>query len=541
MQSIFVRIYMGILLAVIVIILLVTAGSYYVNKLRISDHVKQYYSGTFKLIGEGVARHQGEKRIQWLAAIKKLSDLNIESKRLADWSFNINLLKQLQQEKFIFQVDHFLSGGKVFILVADDTSYLEVNLTDFGSSLVRISAFLMLNELGRHKNEERVQALKKLRLMFKYPIQIKAVDTLEISAVNKRSIKNGNISVVLKSSTSSNPFLLAYAPIGNSAYALELGKIPFFNWFPQYLIFFQIAFTLLLMATSSFFLVRPLEKRLKLVDKQVENIGHNKQLLIVPKQSTDAIGQLANTVNSMANRIQRLLDAQNDMVGAISHELRTPVARIRFRMAIIEDYDEPEIVEQTIGIEQDLTELEDLINEVITFSKLKRDTPNLSLETFTQNELFDPLVNSAKLINPSIIVSIATPDNSNLTGDYRYLNRAVENLLFNALKYARSQVELGYEVSENQHAIWVSDDGDGILKQDRMNVFEPFTRLDSSRTRESGGYGLGLAIVKQIMEWHDGKVEVLSNAKQGAKMKLSWPTNLCQQEQSHFDKSHENN
>ena len=82
MRSIFLRIYMGMLFAVIVIILLVTAGSYYINKSRITDHVKQYYSGTFKLIGEGVARHQGEKRIQWLAAIEKLSDLNIKSNKL---------------------------------------------------------------------------------------------------------------------------------------------------------------------------------------------------------------------------------------------------------------------------------------------------------------------------------------------------------------------------------------------------------------------------------------------------------------------------
>jgi len=337
---------------------------------------------------------------------------------------------------------------------------------------------------------------------------------------------------VLKSSTSSNPFLIAYAPLGNSAYALVLGEIPFFNWFPRYLIFFQIVLTLLLMATSSFFLVRPLEKRLKLVDKQVENIGHNKKLLIIPEQSSDAIGQLANTVNSMANRIERLLQAQNDMVSAISHELRTPVARIRFRMAILEEYHEPEVVEQTNGIEQDLTELEDLINEVITFSKLKRDTPNLSYETFTPNEFFSQLVCSAKLINPNIIINTVIPDNLRLSADYRYLYRAVENLLFNALKYASNQVELGCTVSKNQQIIWVSDDGKGIPLQDRVSIFEPFTRLDSSRTRESGGYGLGLAIVKQILEWHDGKVEVLDNQIKGTKMKLSWPIYLQQQERS---------
>lgn len=526
MRSIFIRIYMGMLLAVVVIISLMSVGTYYVSKYRITKHVNQYYGGTFRLIGEGVARHAGEKQIQWLEAIEKLSDLKFETHELSEWPLSDSLLTRLHTESFVFKVDPWLAAGDVFILLPDKESYLLVTLSDFGSSLVRISAFLMLNELGRHKSADRITALENLRGMFQYPIQLKTLDTLDISSANVRSVKKGDISVVLKNSTSSTPSLMAYAPLGNSRYSLVLGKIPFFDWFPIYLILVQIAFILLLMAATSFFLVRPLEKRLKSVDKQIERIGRDKELSMTTSSNSDAIGKLSNTVNFMATRIHRLIDAQNEMVGAISHELRTPVSRIRFRMAIIEDFDEPELNEQAIGIEKDLTELETLIDEVLTFSKLRRGMPELKIESIELDNFFKQLVSSAKIANPEITVEIAGTTQIDVKADRRYLYRAFENLLLNALKYAKSKVEIGYQATETMHCIWVSDDGPGIPEDDREAIFEPFKRLDSSRGRQSGGYGLGLAIVKQIANWHSGKVKVVDSPLGGAKMLFCWATEL---------------
>ena len=523
MRSIFFRIYMGMVIAIVAIFLLVSVGAYYVSKYRITEHVYHNYSGTFRLIGEGVARHQGEVRRQWLAAIERLSDLKFTSHDMNDELLSESQINKLKQDKFFYQVDRTLSTSQAFILLPNDEGYLSVKIKDFGSSLVRISAFLMLNEIGRHKSEQRLAALEKLRSMFDYPIQLKTLESLNISTASVRSVRKGDIAVVVKNSATSTPSQMAYAPMGNSPYTLVLGSIPFFDWFPFSLTILIILSILLLMAAVSFMLVKPLERRLKLVDQTIEQIGHDKQLSMQIPTGDDAIGKLSNTVNSMAGRIHKLIDGQNDMIRAISHELRTPITRIRFRMAMIEDEQIAEIQEPIKGIEKDLSELETLIDEVLTFSKLKRDMPKLSQEQIKVKELFSELINNANSTSHNIAIDTSFSIDDEILADRRYLFRAIENLLINALKYANNQIELGCLVTKKDYRIWVADDGPGINPDKQQEIFEPFTRLDASRDRQSGGYGLGLAIVKQIAVWHLGKVFIVKSEWGGSKIVISWP------------------
>ena len=526
MRSIFFRIYMGMLIAIIAIFALVSVGTYYVNKHRITAHVYQNYSGTFRLIGEGVARHQGEIRQQWLAAIERLSSLEFSQHAPSDKLLNRQQLTKLERDKFFYQVDRMLSSSQVFILLPNDEGYLSVKLKDFGSSLVRISAFLMLNEIGRHKNDQRLAALEKLRLMFDYPIQLKTLESLNISTASVRSVRKGDIAVVVKNSATSSPSQMAYAPLGNSRYTLVLGSIPFFDWFPLSLILMIIISILVLMAAVSFFLVRPLEHRLKLVDNTIEQIGHDKQLSMQIPSGADAIGKLSDTVNSMARRIHKLIDGQNDMIRAISHELRTPITRIRFRMAMIEDQEIEQLKEPAQGIENDLNELETLIDEVLTFSKLKRELPELNQEPILADEFFAELIANANNTPHSIDISATVNSPHEIWADRRYLYRATENLLTNALKYANNKVRLGCLVTKSDYRLWVEDDGPGISSDQEQEIFEPFTRLDASRDRQSGGYGLGLAIVKQIALWHMGKVFLADSELGGSKIVISWPRSL---------------
>lgn len=484
-----------------------------------TTHMYQNYGGTFQLIGEGVARHQGEKRIQWLAAIEKLSDLKFQQYNLLNRPLNNRLLNKLKQDQFVFEIDKLLASGEVYILLPESNEYLQIRLSDFGSSLVRISAFLILNEIGRHRNRQRLSALEKLRILFEYPIQLRKLADLDIPTVNLRAVKKGNISVVLSNSTTSTPTLMAYAPVGSSAYALVLGGIPFFDWFPLPLILVQILLILIMMAATSFFLVRPLEKRLKSVDMQIDRIGHDKNLSMATPSGSDAISKLSNTVNSMATRIHRLIDAQNDMIRAISHELRTPITRIRFRMAMIEGDNE----EEFSGIERDLNVLETLIDEVLTFSRLQRETPELNIEALRLDELINDLTTSSKVVNSAIELTLPPPTDFFVLADRRYLFRALENLLLNAQKYAEKKVTIGYELTKEHQCIWIADDGSGIPEHERATIFDPFKRLDSSRDRQSGGYGLGLAIVKQVAIWHKGTVEISDSENGGAKILFIWP------------------
>ena len=269
MQSIFFRIYMGMLLAIMLIAMLVMLSTYYFSQYRITEHIYHNYSGTFHLIGEGVARHKGPNREQWLSAIERLSDLDFEQHSFDEQRLTHSQIGRLLHDKFLYQVNSNLSSSQVYILLPEEQSYLSVELNDYGTSLIRISAFLMLNELGRHKGDERLEAMVKLRALFDYPIQLKKLSELSISTTHKRTVKKGDIAVVLNVSGTSTPTVNAYAPLGNSPYTLVLGSIPFFDWFPLSLIVAIVVIILVLMAAASFYLVRPLEHRLAYVDKQI--------------------------------------------------------------------------------------------------------------------------------------------------------------------------------------------------------------------------------------------------------------------------------
>ena len=105
------------------------------------------------------------------------------------------------------------------------------------------------------------------------------------------------------------------------------------------------------------------------------------------------------------------------------------------------------------------------------------------------------------------------------------MHRAIQNLVGNACRYAASNVHIEYSCHDDICRIDVEDDGEGIPKKDWDRVFSPFTRLDDSRTRSSGGYGLGLSIVQRIIYWHSGRAIVSESRWGGAKMSLLWPKN----------------
>lgn len=527
MHNVFLRIYSGMIVAMLVALFIAAVGTYYTNEYRITQHITQYYAGTFRLIGEGVSRHEGAKREQWLKAIEQLSGLYFEQADPAASGLTTNQQRQLSKQHFLLKMNTSLTQGVAFIKLPDNNAVLSVALNDFGTSLVRVSAFLMLNELGRHKSGQRINALGDIRALFDYPIKLRSQDQLALSASSLRLIKKGNIAVVLKNSTATTPSLKAYAPLGNSPYVLEVGAIPLFDWFPLWLIVLTIILALLFLATATYLFVHPIEKRLNGIDRQIDQIGQDQEMSISTSDSSkDAISRLGGTVTEMASRIHRLIDAQGDMVRAISHELRTPITRIRFRMSNIEDFEVPGLLEETDGVERDLVALEKLIDEVLTFSKLKREKPLIAIEPIGLDTFFGDIEHAISPLADSIDVQFDCRGDIHFNADRRFLHRAIENLILNALRYAKSRVKVRYVTSEKYQHIFVSDDGPGVPVAERQFIFEPFRRLDASRCRQSGGYGLGLAIVRQIAMWHQGSAQVKESDMGGADMVFSWPLKL---------------
>ena len=127
-------------------------------------------------------------------------------------------------------------------------------------------------------------------------------------------------------------------------------------------------------------------------------------------------------------------------------------------------------------------------------------------------------------------ISIPVAVDSNVTDaacEPKFMARAVQNLVRNALRFAKSRVEVHVDSRDNRYFIHVDDDGPGIPESDHARLFVPFARLDESRSRDSGGSGLGLAIVQRIAEWHGGKAVISTSAMGGARITIEWPQSMA--------------
>ena len=279
-----------------------------------------------------------------------------------------------------------------------------------------------------------------------------------------------------------------------------------------------------------FFLLMPVFRRVKSLEQAAHAFGQGEWTMRADDRHPDTIGDLAHALNRMAEQIQQLLREQQELLQAVAHEFRAPMSRLRFAIEIAREADHK--TEQTDAfedMEEALEELGQLVTEVLSYARLQPGTPSLNLDIVTIDTVIDPLLKQQRELNPDVAITIADGitgsaiKSLNIEVDTDYFYRTILNLVSNATRYAHSQVQLAWGMQKDSFWLTVDDDGLGIPPYQRQRVFEPFTRLDPSRSRHSGGTGLGLAIVRRISEKHHGTVSVEESPLGGARFKLIWP------------------
>jgi two-component system OmpR family sensor kinase len=256
--------------------------------------------------------------------------------------------------------------------------------------------------------------------------------------------------------------------------------------------------------------------------KVAERFGAGQLKARAEMKPGDSIYPLAERINHMAERIETLLESQRGLLHSVSHEIRTPIARLEFAFELLHDTAEDTVLQKRIGsMQDDLTELKSLVNELLGMARLDSDQP-LRYETF---DLTDALRSCANTLPPATVaLDVAVPDGlGTYYGDCRLLMRATGNLLRNAQKYANGQVSLSAARKQGGVAITIDDDGPGIPEEEREKVFEPFYRLDRSRDRNTGGFGLGLSIASKAVSLHGGMLKIETSPLGGARFTISLP------------------
>ena len=236
----------------------------------------------------------------------------------------------------------------------------------------------------------------------------------------------------------------------------------------------------------------------------------------INKRSPTAI--VVQTFQNMAKRITQLLLEQTQLVNAVSHELRTPMSRLRFSLAML-DNAKPEQIE---GISNDLQEMETLVDEMLNYSRIETLDQAHSKTIVNISELLENQIEKQKRSTDKTL-TLALQDDLACLCNGHLIERASQNLITNAIRYADKKVEIKATIQNNRLIISVSDDGCGIDDKDQESIFQAFTRLDKSRNKEQGGFGLGLAIVKRIMDWHQGQCTIEKSTMGGAKFSLIIP------------------
>lgn len=234
----------------------------------------------------------------------------------------------------------------------------------------------------------------------------------------------------------------------------------------------------------------------------------------------DEIGSLTLSINRMAKKLNSFVTGQKRFLGDIAHELCSPVARLQVALEILE-HGSPDKREQSIkDIREEVEEMSNLINELLAFSKAGLRGREMELSAV---ELEPLLQGAVAKICPSGLVTIDIPDGCQVLADQTLLERAVSNILRNAVRYAGTAGPINIYVSRlhKDVSIKITDCGPGVPEEAVRNLGEPFFRPEPSRSRSSGGVGLGLAIVKTCVEACNGKFAVRNRQPSGLEVEIT--------------------
>ncbi|MDX2322499.1 MAG: ATP-binding protein [Moritella sp.] len=227
------------------------------------------------------------------------------------------------------------------------------------------------------------------------------------------------------------------------------------------------------------------------------------------------LNQMAASFNEMATSLQHSQHQQQVMANAIAHELRTPLTRIQLVMGLLSDETHNEY---TTALHNDLSrytvEMEALANDILMLQTIENNA-SLIHQQVDLSALMQARKAEFQLQYPLVLLS-ANIDSVRVDANARYLQLIVDNLVKNACLYADSAVNISLQSYGEHYRIIVEDDGDGISPQQREQVLNAFTRLDNSRSRQTGGFGLGLAIVNTIVKSMHGDILIETSDLGGA-------------------------
>ncbi len=259
-------------------------------------------------------------------------------------------------------------------------------------------------------------------------------------------------------------------------------------------------------------------KPIKALHEGVREIGEGNLDYEIKTNSVDELGQLALSFNHMTRRIRESLQARDQLLLDVSHELRSPLTRMLVALEFLKD----DKTRQTLH--RNIKHMEAMVTEVLETERLNSSYGGLQPEPINILDLLMDTCKNYQDQKPGVVLQ-CSPEDLIVRVDPTRVTTVLNNLLSNATRHshANDPIEVTCAREEGKILVKVQDSGSGIPKEDLPHIFEPFYRVDKSRSNQTGGYGLGMSVCKKIMKAHGGGIDITSQPNKGTCVLLTFP------------------
>jgi len=276
---------------------------------------------------------------------------------------------------------------------------------------------------------------------------------------------------------------------------------------------------LTLIFAGAFLSIRWILRPVKWLQEGVQEVGRGNLQHRVPEKRTDELRELAATFNRMTERIRDMLHTKERLMLDVSHELRSPITRMKVALEFLPPSQAKD------SLKSDIAEMETMINEILETARMHHLHGNLKRQSINLAELLEGIL--ADYVNqPPGIQTGDFPAEIEVNVDPEQVKTVFKNILTNAIKFSEPDdkpVMISVKKLADSTVVRILDHGIGIPPDELPFIFEPFYRVDKSRSKGTGGYGLGLSLCKTIMEAHGGRIEVDSKPGVGTCVSLFFP------------------
>lgn len=380
--------------------------------------------------------------------------------------------------------------------------------------LMKSSLYLMRSELREIPPHDWARTLKELDLNLSFDLRIEPMKDFDLAPPAMQRLRDGDIVALDEKYT----FIQR---IPRSHYVLAVGPVPYLYYLHQMrlLDLALLGFIAISLAFPVFIWMRPHWQDMLKLESAAQRFGEGHLTERIHFDSGSSFDRLGIAFNQMADNINALIASKKQLIDGIAHELRTPLVRLRYRLEMSENLTAAE----SQALNRDIGQLEALIEELLTYARLDRPQTELHLSTPDLPVWLQTHINDVQSVNPQRKLLTAITPGAYGALDMRLMERVLDNLMNNAMRYSETTLRIGLDLQGSQAILYVEDDGPGIEPAEREKVFEPFVRLDPSRDRATGGCGLGLAIVRSIAQAMGGSVRCEASELGGARFVFSWP------------------